>query len=314
MHLLDGNFIEPTSPGGKVWKLMQDGKQIIALDAAMGQHALDLVDIAEQAQRTDDIGAWVGSLSFATNWGLPDDYSLEIGDMRNALCAVQETLVANDKSLPLFVDADACYGNPLRAFAMLNVLQVAAGVTENKSANVVKVNSLVSGEDQLSQMASVDDMLFRLVNAKSVQKNTLVGVRIENLIYGCSPEETVEYIEALNDTVDFILIHWNKSDPALVLETARRYKASSSVHRPLMAVTTSYGENTNPQELLDHGFQVLIYPNQVTRRNLGSAKEVFQKLLTDETAGGACNSMLPPTKDVIQRFARRNTFTYNRTL
>ena len=314
MKLLDGNSIEPTSPGGTLWQRISDGEQIIALESTTGQQTLDLTEAALQHESPQSIAGWLGSLSLSTAKGLPDDYSLDLGNLRDAIFEIQESLIRNHRSLPLLVDVDACFGNPIRTFAMLNVLQVALGVTENKRPDVVKVNSLTSGQGNQSQMAALEDMNRRLVAAKGVQKNTLIGARIENLIYGSPSEEIADYMHDLHDNADLILVHWNKPDPAPLFEVADAYMSRGNGHRPLMAVTTAYGANTTPQELLDKGFQVLIYPNQIVRKSLSASREVYDALLGSPTAGGAMDAEIPPTREVIRKYSDPGTFTYQRIL
>ena len=314
MELLDGNNIEITSPGGVLWNKINKGEQIRLLDASKGQHIFDLMKVAENNAMLDDVGAWLGSLSLATSHGMPDDYTLDLGDVRDCIYNMQECMMISGKVLPILVDVDACYGNPLRAFAMLNVLQVAVGVTENKKADVVKVNSLVSDKGDRGQMATVDEMLYRLKQAKKVQKNTLVAARVENLIYNYSAEETVDYIKEIHGYCDLILIHWNKSDPDPLLKAAKAYQSSGNDQRPLVAVTTAYGKNTTPEELLQHGFKLIVYPNHVSRTQLYSAQKIYHSLLTDDSAGGILDDNIPITKEVIQRFSEPGTFTYKRII
>lgn len=314
MKLLDGTLIESTSPGGRLWQRIQEGRQTIALEANKGQDVLDLLDVARERDQMDGVAAWLGSLSLATSKGLPDDYTLDIGDTRDAIYGLQESLMRTRQELPILVDVDACYGNPARAFAMLNVLQVAVGVTENKRADVVKINSLVSGKNDREQMASLQEMSYRLRHAKSVQKNTLVAARMENLIYRCSPAETLEYMQELAMHTDLLLIHWNGIDPAVLFKTAELYQARGGGQRPLVAVTTTYGKNTQPVVLKDLGFMILIYPNQLVRKHLRSAHSAYQSLLRHASAGGAMDAELPPTKEVIHRFSVVDSFTYRREL
>lgn len=314
MRLIDGRRIDPASPGGHLWRIIQEGGQLIALDTFRGQQVLDLAEVQLELGLEGKICGWMGSLSLATSLGMPDDYTLDIGDVRDALYNLQECLMRASRTLPILVDLDACYGNPLRAFAMLNVLQAAVGVTENKRPDCVKVNSLVCGENQRAHMADLEDMRRRLGQGKKVQQNTLVGARIENLILGYDPQEAADYMRGLQDLTDLILVHWNQEDPAPLFEAATEYRAKGRDHRPLIAVTTSYGANTTPAALQDAGFQILVYPNQVTRLGLNANRSVYQSLLTDGTAGGALSDQLPATREVIRRFAQPGTFTHDRVL
>jgi 2-methylisocitrate lyase-like PEP mutase family enzyme len=314
MELLDGSIIEDTSPGGILWEKITKGEQIRLLDTSKGQNIFDLMKVAEDNSVMRNIGGWLGSLSLSTSHGMPDDYTLDLGDVRDCIYNMQECMMISGNVLPILVDVDACFGNPLRTFAMLNVLQVAVGVTENKKADVVKINSLVSDQGDSGQMATVDEMLFRLKNAKKVQKNTLVAARVENLIYGYSPDETAKYILEVENYCDLILIHWNKSDTKLLFAAAKQYKKISKNPRPLIAVTTAYGRTTTPDELLQHGFNLIVYPNHVTRRQLFTAQDIYSSLLTDSSAGGVLDDDICPTSDVIHRFSTPGTFTYNRII
>jgi len=314
MQLLDGKNIEPTSPGGMLWEKINKGEQIKLLDTSKGQNIFDLMKIAEENSMLDSVGGWLGSLSLATSHGMPDDYTLDLGDVRDCIYNMQECMMISGKVMPILVDVDACFGNPLRTFAMLNVLQVAVGVTENKKADVVKINSLVSDQGNRGQMATVDEMLFRLKNAKKVQKNTLVAARIENLIYDYSVDETIDYIDQIQEYCDLILIHWNKEDPKILFEAAKKYQSHGRNQRPLIAVTTAYGKNTTPEELMQHGFKLIVYPNHVTRKQLFTAQDIYHSLLTDKSAGGSLNEEILPTTEVIHRFSKPGTFTYKRTI
>ena len=93
MELLDGSIIEDTSPGGILWEKITKGEQIRLLDTSKGQNIFDLMKVAEDNSVMRNIGGWLGSLSLSTSHGMPDDYTLDLGDVRDCIYNMQECMI-----------------------------------------------------------------------------------------------------------------------------------------------------------------------------------------------------------------------------
>ena len=259
---------------------------------------------AKEAYNAGAEAIWIGSFELSTRLGIEDSYILGATDMFYSIFNIRKSL--GDK-IHIIVDADNGYGglkSVENAFRGFNILGVDLAFIENKKTGIDKVNSLESSVEYKNQLESFDKLKRKLQIAKEVQKQfnkTMVGIRIENLVMGQNIKKVVNLIlEIEKYEPDIILIHEKLSNPNRLFEVADAYnKISGSI--PLAAVTTTYGRNVSKEDLFQHGFKILIYPNHHIRREYSYSKNDYYTLLNDKTAGGALDDLISSPLELLKR-------------
>lgn len=236
--------------------------------------------IAESARIEQHAGCleydalWSGSLTDATARGKPDTGVL---DIRHRLSNIDEIFEVSSK--PLLVDADS--GGYAQHFELnvraLERRGVAAVIIEDKVG--FKKNSLLgaaAGQVQESPAAFSDKI--RRGKAAQAGGDFMIIARIESLVLGAGMVDALQralaYVEA---GADGIMIHSNRTDPAELLEFARRFRACHA-GVALVCVPTRLAE-VSFAEFARHGFQVVIYANHLLRAAYPAMREVALAIL-----------------------------------
>ena len=104
----------------------------------------------------------------------------------------------------------------------------------------------------------------------------MIIARIESLILERGMEDALKRAAAfVKAGADGIMIHSRKKDPAEILEFCDKFRAEDK-HTPIVVVPSSFNTITEA-ELAEHGVNIVIYANQLTR----SAFPAMQKTAED---------------------------------
>lgn len=219
-------------------------------------------------------GFWSSSLTDSIAKGKPDIEALEIN---TRLAGINEIFDVTTK--PLIMDADT--GGKLEHFELnirsMERLGISATIIEDKTG--LKKNSLFGNEVKQSQedIESFCDKI-RAGRAARVSDDFMVVARIESLILDKGMDDAMTRAEAYAAAgVDAIMIHSRASVPDEVYEFARCFRQSFS-SLPLVSVPTSYNAATE-DELAEHGFNIVIYANQLMRAAYPAMRQVAQEIL-----------------------------------
>jgi phosphoenolpyruvate phosphomutase len=249
--------------------------------------------VDDDGQRRDFDAIWVSSLTDSTAKGRPD---IEYVDLTSRLSTIDEILEVTTK--PMILDGDTG-GIPEHFVFQVRTLErlgVSAVVIEDKVG--LKKNSLFGTEVEQEQ-----DDPARFAEKLRAGKEAQVGddfaviARIESMILGKGVEDALRraelYVEA---GADCVMPHHKEPDPAQLFEFAGAYRARA-LEAPLVAVPSAYPQVTEG-ELLEHGFQIVIYANQLLRAAYPAMRETAETILRHGRALEA-DELCMPIRDVL---------------
>ena len=95
---------------------------------------------------------------------------------------------------------------------------------------------------------------------------------------------------------DGIMIHSRKKDPAEILEFCDRFRETDP-KTPIVVVPSSFNVITE-EELAEHGVNIVIYANQLTRSAFPAMRQTAEDILKYHRAKEVDERLLP-IKDII---------------
>lgn len=236
---------------------------------------------------------WISSLCDSTVKGKPD---IELVDMTSRYRTIDDVMEVTTK--PIIFDGDT--GGLTEHFVyMVRTLErmgVSAVIIEDKTG--LKKNSLFGTEVEQTQ-ASIQEFSEKISAGKKIQltDDFMIIARIESLILERGMEDALERARAfVKAGADGIMIHSRKKSPAEILEFCDRFRQEND-STPIVAVPSSYSEVTE-EELKEHGVNIVIYANQLTRSAFPAMKKTAEDILRYHRAKEV-DDRLMPIKDII---------------
>lgn len=236
---------------------------------------------------------WLSSLCDSTAKGKPD---IELVDMTSRYRTIDDVMEVTTK--PIIFDGDT--GGLAEHFVyMVRTLErmgVSAVIIEDKTG--LKKNSLFGTEVQQTQ-ADIREFSEKIAAGKKVQltDDFMIIARIESLILECGMEDALcrarAYVEA---GADGIMIHSRKKDPDEILEFCDKFRCENK-HTPIVVVPSSFHSITE-DELKEHGVNIVIYANQLTRSAFPAMEQTARDILKYHRAEEV-DSRLMPIQDII---------------
>jgi phosphoenolpyruvate mutase len=230
------------------------------------------VDVAGKVRQFD--GFWSSSFTDSTARGRPDIESLDIS---SRLANVNDIFEVTTK--PLIFDGDT--GGKPEHFE-LNVrsmerLGISAVIIEDKKG--LKKNSLLGNEVAQNQEDCESFCnKIRMGRASCVGRDFMVIARVESLVLDKGMLDAVRrataYVEA---GAEGIMIHSRKKVADEVFEFARLFRKGFPTV-PLVCVPTSFNTVTE-ETLAEHGFNIVIYANQLLRAAYPAMWHVANEIL-----------------------------------
>ena len=159
---------------------------------------------------------------------------------------------------------------------------VSAVIIEDKTG--LKKNSLFGTEVEQTQ-DSIENFCAKIAAGKDALRTTdfMIIARCESLILERGMEDALTRCHAyVKAGADGIMIHSRNKDPAEILEFCDRFRASDTL-TPIVVVPTSFNSVTEA-ELTEHGVNICIYANQLTRAAFPAMQSVAQDLLLNHRA------------------------------
>lgn len=236
---------------------------------------------------------WVSSLCDSTAKGKPD---IELVDMSSRIRTLDDIMDVTTK--PIILDGDT--GGLIEHFVYnvrtLERMGISAIIIEDKTG--LKKNSLFGTEVQQTQ-DTIENFCAKIRAGKSAQRTEefMIIARIESLILEQGMEDALErafaYVEA---GADGIMIHSRRKEPQEIFEFCDRFR-SKEKDIPIVVVPTSFNTVTE-KELIEHGVNVVIYANQLTRSAFPAMKKTAEDILIYHRAKEV-DDRLMPFKDII---------------
>ena len=205
-------------------------------------------------------GFWSSSLTDSTSQGKPD---IEVLEINNRLNNINNIFDVTTK--PLIMDADT--GGKIEHFK-LNVksmerLGISAVIIEDKKG--LKKNSLFGNEvKQEQEDVKIFSEKIKAGRSSRISENFMVIARIESLILEKGLDDALYRASAYIDAgVDGIMIHSRQKTPDEIFQFAKKLRSKHKTI-PLVSVPSTYNKVTE-DELIENGFNLVIYANQMLR-------------------------------------------------
>ena len=255
--------------------------------------------IAEKTIVQNDTGLdqfdamWISSLCDSTAKGKPD---IELVDMTSRFRTIDDVMEVTTK--PIIFDGDT--GGLIEHFVYtvrtLERMGVSAIIIEDKTG--LKKNSLF-GNEVVQTQDSIEHFCEKIKAGKETQltDDFMIIARIESLILEQGMDDALgrafAYVQA---GADGIMIHSRKKSPAEIVEFCDKFREKDKT-TPIVVVPTSFNEITE-NELAQHGVNIVIYANQLTRSAFPAMEETAKDILRHHRAKEV-DDRLMPIKNII---------------
>lgn len=236
---------------------------------------------------------WISSLCDSTAKGKPD---IELVDMTSRYRTIEDITEVTTKPIIFDGDTGGLTEHFVYTVRTLERLGVSAVIIEDKKG--LKKNSLFGTEVE-QQQASAEEMCAKIRAGKKAQltDDFMIIARIESLILEKGLEDALKRAKAYVEAgADGIMIHSRKKDPSEILQFCDDFRVEDKV-TPIVVVPTSFNEITET-ELAEHGVNIVIYANQLTRAAFPAMQQTAEDILRYHRAKEV-DDRLMPIKQII---------------
>lgn len=236
---------------------------------------------------------WISSLCDSTAKGKPD---IELVDMTSRFRTIDDVMEVTTKPIIFDGDTGGLTEHFVYTVRSLERMGVSAVIIEDKTG--LKKNSLF-GTEVVQELDSIEHFSEKIRAAKQVQltDDFMIIARLEALILEKGQEEALKRAQAFVEAgADGIMIHSRKKTPDEIFEFCDAFREIDK-ETPLVVVPTSYNTVTE-QELVNHGVNIVIYANQLTRSAFPAMEQTAKDILKYHRAKEV-DDRLMPIKDII---------------
>lgn len=242
--------------------------------------------------RLDQFDAmWISSLCDSTAKGKPD---IELVDMTSRFRTIEDITEVTTKPIIFDGDTGGLTEHFVYTVRSLERLGVSAVIIEDKKG--LKKNSLFGTEVKQTQ-ATIEEFSEKIAAGKKAQltDDFMIIARIESLILEQGMEDALNRAKAfVKAGADGIMIHSRKKDPAEILEFCDKFRAEDK-ETPIVVVPSSFNIITEA-ELAEHGVNVVIYANQLTRSAFPAMQQTAEDILKYHRAKEVDDRLMPIKK------------------
>lgn len=245
--------------------------------------------IVENNGELDQFDAmWVSSLCDSTAKGKPD---IELVDMSSRLRTIDDIMEVTTKPIILDGDTGGLTEHFVYNVRTLERMGVSAVIIEDKTG--LKKNSLF-GTEVVQTQDSIENFCAKISAGKKVLRSDdfMIVARIESLILEQGMDDALNrafaYVEA---GADGIMIHSRKKSPDEILEFCDKFRAKDA-KTPIVVVPTSFNSITEA-ELAEHGVNIVIYANQLTRSAFPAMENTAKEILKNHRALEVDDKLMP---------------------
>lgn len=250
--------------------------------------------VVEHDGQLDQFDAmWVSSLCDSTAKGKPD---IELVDMTSRFRTIEDITEVTTKPIIFDGDTGGLTEHFVYTVRSLERMGVSAVIIEDKTG--LKKNSLF-GTDVVQTQDSIEHFSEKIRAGKKVQltDDFMIIARIESLILERGMEDALTRAKAFVEAgADGIMIHSRKKDPAEILEFCDKFREFNK-ETPIVVVPSSFNTITEA-ELAEHGVNIVIYANQLTRSAFPAMEKTAEDILKYHRAKEVDDRLLP-IKDII---------------
>ena len=236
---------------------------------------------------------WISSLCDSTAKGKPD---IELVDMTSRFRTIDDVTEVTTKPIIFDGDTGGLTEHFVYTVRTLEKMGVSAIIIEDKTG--LKKNSLFGTEVEQTQ-DTIENFSAKIRAGKNAQltDDFMIIARIESLILERGMEDALERAFAfVKAGADGIMIHSRKKDPAEILEFCDKFRQENK-QTPIVVVPSSFNTITE-EELAEHGVNVVIYANQLTRSAFPAMQKTAEDILRYHRAKEV-DDRLMPIKNII---------------
>lgn len=236
---------------------------------------------------------WISSLCDSTAKGKPD---IELVDMTSRFRTIDDIMEVTTKPIIFDGDTGGLTEHFVYTVRSLERMGVSAVIIEDKTG--LKKNSLF-GNEVVQTQDTVEHFCEKISAGKKVQltDDFMIIARIESLILEQGMEDAITRADAyVNAGADGIMIHSRQKSPDEILEFCGLFRKKNQ-QTPIVVVPSSFNSITEG-ELAEHGINIVIYANQLTRSAFPAMQRTAEDILKYHRSKEA-DSRLMPIKDII---------------
>ena len=249
---------------------------------------IENLNIIKNKRMLEFDGMWSSSLTDSATKGKPDNSSV---DFSSRISSLNEMMDVTTK--PLVFDADN--GGQVEHLSFLVRSLERAGVSaiimEDKIG--LKKNSLFKNQTGAKQdKPNIFAKKIKKV-CNSRQSNDFMTIaRIESFILGKGLKDALQRAEIYSKAgADAILIHSKKKTPKEIFSFAREFRKSKNFV-PLVSVPSTYSK-VYEKDLIQNGFKLVIYANQLLRAAYPAMQNTAKKILEKSRAFEIDKKIIP---------------------
>lgn len=234
---------------------------------------------------------WVSSLCDSTAKGKPD---IELVDMTSRFRTIEDITEVTTKPIIFDGDTGGLTEHFVYTVRSLERLGVSAVIIEDKKG--LKKNSLFGTEVEQTQ-ATIEEMCAKISAGKDAQltDDFMIIARIESLILEKGMEDALQRAKAFVAAgADGIMIHSRKKEPTEIVEFCDKFRVEDK-NTPLVVVPSSFNTITEA-ELAEHGVNIVIYANQLTRSAFPAMQQTAEDILKYHRAKEVDDRLMPIKK------------------
>ena len=236
---------------------------------------------------------WISSLCDSTAKGKPD---IELVDITSRFRTIDDVMEVTTKPIIFDGDTGGLTEHFVYTVRSLERMGVSAIIIEDKTG--LKKNSLF-GTDVVQNQDTSEHKREKISDGKAKQLTDefMSIARIESLILEQGMEDALRRARAyVAAGADGIMIHSRKTDPAEILQFCDLFR-SEDQETPIVVVPSSFHSVTE-EELAEHGVNIVIYANQLTRSAFPAMEQTAKEILKYHRAQEA-DERLMPIKNII---------------
>lgn len=244
--------------------------------------------ISDNGVHTQFDAMWISSLCDSTAKGKPD---IELVDMTSRFRTIDDVTEVTTK--PIIFDGDT--GGLKEHFSYtvrtLEKMGVSAVIIEDKTG--LKKNSLF-GNGVVQTQDCIEDFCEKIAAGKKAQLTDefMIIARVESLILERGMDDALNrafaYVKA---GADGIMIHSRKKEPDEILDFCDRFRKKDA-KTPLVVVPTCF-DSVTEEELSQHGVNIVIYANQLTRSAFPAMQKTAEDILRYHRAKEVDDVLMP---------------------
>ncbi len=248
--------------------------------------------VVEHEGKLDQFDAmWISSLCDSTVKGKPD---IELVDMTSRFKTIDDIMEVTTKPIIFDGDTGGLTEHFVYTVRSLERMGVSAVIIEDKKG--LKKNSLFGTEVEQTQ-ATIEEFSAKIAAGKKAQltDDFMIIARIESLILEKKMEDALERARAfVKAGADGIMIHSRKKTPEEIIDFCNKFRDEDK-KTPIVVVPSSFNVITE-EELAQHGVNIVIYANQLTRSAFPAMQQTAVDILRYHRAKEVDDRLMPIKK------------------